>query len=189
MAPALGFAYAWSVLDTTTRSRCPTGTWWATAGSATSTDVTPSGVSPTRCTGATTDCGSTAVWGVPACSPGADPAPDPRVGLTGVVSGPRSHNDTNRVALVVDEVTSSRIRPLPSSVCGVSSTGEVKTADWPGSTASGYAAAAAAPAAASEPPGRLVMAVGTPPGGDTTCCCAPSSRWVTCSTAPPVRPG
>ena len=30
-----GTAYAWSVLETTTCSRWPTGTWWATAGSAT----------------------------------------------------------------------------------------------------------------------------------------------------------
>ena len=50
---------ALSVVATTRRSRCPTGTWWETTGSATSTVVLAPGVSPVSRTGATARPGST----------------------------------------------------------------------------------------------------------------------------------
>ena len=51
-------------------------------------------------------------------------------------SGPRSQTDANRVAVVADDVTESRTRPLPTILIGSVRGWLVKVADWLGSTPS-----------------------------------------------------
>ena len=88
---ARGSAYAWSVLETTTCSRWSTGTWWATAGSATVTAV-----GPARGESGEPDRGHGELRQHRRAGPGA--WSDRHGALS--TSGPRSHSEANRVAIV-----------------------------------------------------------------------------------------
>src|SRR6266511_837808 len=149
VAGSVGPAYAWSVLDRTSRIRCPASNRCTIAGSVTCTVAGTPGRSPVTRSGATSRCGSSA---------------RPLVST--------SYSLANSTTSGADEATWMSTVDDPTTSTALPSGALENAANCPGRSAPSPDSAMAG---RSPSPGSALIAAGLPPGGDSTGCARPDS--------------